>query len=57
MKDGPPERVGERIIEHGVINLLIKIDRAIMLGADMPDRVLPPENLQNFIEELCRAYG
>ena len=53
----PPEGFGERIIEHGVINLLKKIDRAIMLGADMPDELLPPDMLFSFIEDLCSRYA
>ncbi len=53
----PPDGFGSRIIEYGVVNLLKKIDKAIMLGADMPDEVLPPERLLSFIEDLCERFS
>ncbi len=53
----PPEGLGEKLITHGVINLLKKIDKAIMLGAGMPEHLLPPEELEKFIEKLCERFG
>ncbi|NOZ26105.1 MAG: hypothetical protein GXO94_08480, partial [Nitrospirae bacterium] len=55
--DNPPEGFGERIISHAVITLLKKIDKAIMLKTSMPEHLLPPAQLEEFIEELCRKFG
>ncbi|HEB76552.1 MAG TPA: hypothetical protein ENJ04_09395 [Nitrospirae bacterium] len=55
--ENPPEGFGERIISHGVLGLIGKIDKAIMLDTRMPDHLLPPEQLEEFIEELCRRFG
>ena len=47
----------EEIISYCVINLLKKIDRAVMLQAELPDKLLEPDELQVFIEGMCRKYG
>jgi hypothetical protein len=47
----------DEIISYGVINLLKKINNAILLGATMPDELLKPDELQEFIVILCRQYG
>ncbi len=47
----------EKIINYAVMELLRKIDRAIMLGAELPDTLLKPDELQVFIEDMCRKYG
>lgn len=56
IKNAPGSLPG-RIINYCVIELLKKIDRAIILGADMPDKLLGPEELQVFLEGLCLKYG
>ncbi len=55
--ENPPDGFGGKIIEYGVVNLMKKIDKAIMLGADMPDEILPPEKLLAFIEDLCDRFS
>lgn len=47
----------EEIISYCVINLLKKIDNAILLGATLPDKLLQPDELQLFIETMCIKYG
>jgi len=51
------ESLPDEIIRFGVIHLLKKIDRAIMLGADLPETLLLPDELQVFIDTLCNRYG
>jgi hypothetical protein len=51
------ESLPDEIIRFGVIHLLKKIDRAIILGADLPETFLMPDELQLFIENLCERYG
>ena len=51
------ESLPDEIIKLGVIHLLKKIDRAIILGADLPETLLMPDELQVFIDTLCKRYG
>jgi hypothetical protein len=46
----------DEIIRFGVPHLLKKIDRAIMLGAELPEDLLTPPDLQVFLEALCKKY-
>lgn len=55
--ENAPASLPEKIIRYGVINLLKKIDRAIMLGSNPPETLLRPDELQSYIETLCRRYG
>ncbi len=55
--ENAPEGFGEKIITHAVINLLKKIDKAIMLDTTMPEHLLPPGELETFIEKLCRKFA
>jgi hypothetical protein len=52
-----PASLPDKIISYCVINLLKKIDKAIMLGATLPDKLLQPDELQLFIEAMCIKYG
>ncbi|RJR14528.1 MAG: hypothetical protein C4581_13885 [Nitrospiraceae bacterium] len=56
IKNVPPS-LPDRIINHAVIELLKKIDRAGMLGASLPDKLLGPDELQMFIESMCTKYA
>ncbi len=47
----------ERFLNYAVVQLMKKIDKAIMLRADMPEGVLPPEEMERFIDALCERYG
>ncbi len=47
----------EEVINYCAAELLRKIERAIMLGAELPERALKPDELQLFIEEMCNKYG
>ena len=51
------ESLPDEIIRFGVIHLLQKIDRAIILGADLPEILLTPAELEVFIDALCKTYG
>jgi len=55
--ENAPDTLPETIISYAVQELFRKIDTAIMLGADLPDRLLPPDELQVFIEGMCLKYG
>ncbi len=52
-----PDSLPEEIINYAVLELLRKIDRAIMLGAELPDTLLKPDELEVFIEGMCGKYG
>ncbi|HHN64829.1 MAG TPA: hypothetical protein ENK09_05670 [Nitrospirae bacterium] len=53
----PPEGFAERVVVHAATSILGKINKAIMLGADLPEGFLPPERLYSVIQGLCRQYG
>lgn len=55
--ENAPESLPGEIISYCVINLLKKINKAILLGADVPDELLQPDELQKVIENLCSKYG
>jgi hypothetical protein len=55
-----PPSLPDKIINHCVVELLRKIDKGLIgskLGAEMPDKVLKPGELQAYIEKLCSQYG
>ncbi len=56
IKNAPPS-LPDRILNHSVVELLRKIDRASMRGATLPDKLLSPDELQVFIESMCNAYS
>jgi hypothetical protein len=56
IKNAPPS-LPDRILNHSVVELLKKIDRAGMLGAVLPDKLLGPDELQIFIESMCDKYA
>lgn len=55
--ENAPESLPNEIISYCVVNLLKKINKAILLGADVPDELLQPGELQAFIGNLCSKYG
>ncbi|RME67928.1 MAG: hypothetical protein D6778_02625 [Nitrospirae bacterium] len=55
--EGLPEEMVEKLLSYAVVQLLKKIDKAIMLQAPMPDDVLEPEEMERFIDRLCERYG
>ena len=55
--EDPPDSFPSDLINYCVIELLRKIDRACMLGAILPDKLLQPDELQLFIETMCDKYG
>jgi hypothetical protein len=55
--ENAPESLPDEIITYGPINLLKKINKAILLGAKLPEELLNPDELQMFIENLCNEYG
>jgi hypothetical protein len=52
-----PDTLPEKITDYCVVELMKKIDKAIILGAEMPDKPMEPDELQVFLESLCRKYG
>ncbi len=53
----PPEGFEQEVLDYVVVNLLKKMDKAIMLNANLPERPLPPQELESFLEGLCKQYG
>ncbi len=51
-----PSSLPEIIINHCVIELLKKIDKACTLEAKLPDTLLNPAELQIFLEAMCDQY-
>jgi hypothetical protein len=49
----PPPSLPDKIINHCVPELLKKIDRAGTRETTLPDKLLSPDKLQEFIESLC----
>ena len=45
------------LIDYAVINLPLKIFNASMLYPPLPDKLLKPDELQGFLDGLCRQYG
>ena len=45
------------IIEYAVLNLVSKIFNASMLYPPLPDKLLGPNELQGFLDDLCNRYG
>jgi hypothetical protein len=56
IKNAPPS-LPDRILNHSVVELLKKIDKASMTGASLPDKLLSPDELQVFIESMCNEYA
>lgn len=55
--ENAPDTFPAEIVRHGVVNLLKKIMKACCLDAAvLPDRLLEPDELQVFIDELCKQY-
>ncbi|MBI5665570.1 MAG: hypothetical protein HZC49_10880 [Nitrospirae bacterium] len=52
-----PGSLPDEIIRYCALELLKKIDKAIMLGAILPDKFLEADGLQLFIEAMCAKYG
>jgi len=42
---------------YSVVELMKKIDKGIMLGEEMPDTLLTPDELQSFLLSLTEKYG
>ena len=42
---------------YAMVELIRKIDKSIMLGEEMPDKLLTPDELQSFLLSLCEKYG
>lgn len=51
-----PESFLEEIINYAVVHFLKKIVKACALPDAVPDKLLPPDELQAFIESLCNKY-
>lgn len=55
--ENAPESLPHEIIGYSVMNLLKKICKAILLDVNLPDKLLKPDELQDFLETLCIKYG
>jgi hypothetical protein len=55
--ENAPETLPENIISYAVTELLKKINRAIMLQAELPDKLLAPGEMQGFLNGMCKKYG
>ncbi|MCL4457498.1 MAG: hypothetical protein M1406_08905 [Nitrospirae bacterium] len=55
--ENAPESLPDEIIAYAVVKLLKNIFLACMLEEKLPDKLLAPDELQAFIEEMCVKYG
>jgi hypothetical protein len=55
--EGASAPFSREIIDYSVMNLLKKIFNACMLEVQLPEEVPTQEELQDFLEALCRKYG
>jgi hypothetical protein len=54
--ENAPESLPEEIIDYGVRTLLQKMKNSLQLEDELPDKLLAPDELQNFLESLCDKY-
>ena len=52
-----PDSFPEDATAYCVVELMKKIELSIVLGVKMPDKLLPPDELQSFLVKLCDKYG
>jgi hypothetical protein len=45
------------MIDYAVKNILQKMKNSLQLDDELPDKLLPPDELQHFLESLCNKYG
>ena len=55
--ENAPDSFPEDATAYAMVELLKKIDRAIMLGEKMPEELLTPDELQSFLVSLSEKYG
>ncbi|MBI5057355.1 MAG: hypothetical protein HZB61_12145 [Nitrospirae bacterium] len=56
--ENAPDSLPDAMINYCVINLLKKIFNAIyVLQVELPDKLLVPDELQDYIDGLCRKFG
>lgn len=55
--ENAPESFPDEIIKYGVISLLESVFKACRLELHLPDKLLEPDELQEFIEIQCRKYA
>jgi len=55
--ENAPESFPEEVIDYCVMALLKSIFKACRLEVALPDELPKPEELQLFIEGVCRTYG
>jgi hypothetical protein len=51
------ESLPEELVNYGVINILKKIANGCLIYDTLPDILLKPDELQAFIEDMCKKYG
>lgn len=58
LMENAPDSLPDEIISHCVVHLLKKTFRAMgMMEIELPDKLLKPDELQVFIEGLCKQLG
>ncbi len=55
--ENAPRSFPDEMIRYCVLNLLKKIFNASMREVRLPEKLLSPAELQEFLEPLCRKYG
>lgn len=55
--ENAPESLPDEIISYCVMNLVKKISNACLLEVKLPDKLLKPDELQEFIETMCSKFG
>jgi len=55
--ENAPDSFPDEMVNYYVLELLKIIDKACMLGAKLPDKLLEPDELQLVLEALCSKYA
>ena len=55
--ENAPDSFPTAATAYSVVELMKKIDMAIVLGEEMPDKLLTPDELQLFLLSLCEKFG
>ena len=56
--EGALESFPEEVISYGAVNLVKRIvDACTLQGANIPETMVAPDELNVFIENMCKVYG
>jgi len=55
--ENAPDSFPSDATAYAMVELMRKIEKSIMLGEEMPDKLLTPDELQSFLLSLCEKHG